>query len=1582
MKLRRKLKHFLALLLVFVMTLTNWNGVGTVVHAAAGESELVDRAENVKVTYAINHSNGDQTLYPWEGSELPVVTYGDTLYFELAWNFVNGDNTVSTADVFTYTLPDLVKVADVKEHSILDTNNTVVGKYSITNNVIKVHYTDDKFCGRDNKNSYITFQGSINMNKNKTQDPADVEVIFPNATKMTFKMKPSDIESEIYVHKMVYSVDPSRVPAGTPDADKNYIYRSKIRFTSKGNNDEIVFDDEMWPGMTLYSDPVFYSDVDLENEITGVDYGLQYTLPGGTTIHAKIPHMGNLDQIWVSYLVKIDPAMYSMDTANEYLKDHDPKEYYPNRKYTGKVSNKATVTSKDDPVGYHSWGSVYTIGGGIDKWANPSKHKTDEGKLNWEITLNSIKRPNYSEGYLIDILPPNVSLVNDKVDPVVVRDVNTYNIIEDAVDIKVTSLDDGSTQVRYDFKENLLKHLKTSEETKAVIIYYTKIDRQEEASKTYTNKASVYYNKGTDPVMEVEASDTYIKPNALEKDHNYTRITAPNAEFTVEVNSAALDLDPDVEDLILEDTMSDSYSLVVDSVLINGEKPEKGVFEYIPESRLMRFNLKDSTAYKIEYEARVTLKKDSALTSGTDGNSKNDVKLYAVKPGTYSEKISHSFDSVVFSSSAGASSDEKATLNITKYKEGEISTVLNGAEFTLTKMNGTSDVTASTQTVKAVTGGDDGTGEAGTAVFGGLERGVVYMLEETKAPENYVLDSTPKFYAFAKAGTTLPSTITYENKSYTLNSVDDSKSINDDYISNARKTADLEVAKSVVDTDGKSIANSGSFEVTLKDSKGGYLDANGGFTADADTAVYKTVTTSASCKFENLPIGEEYTVVEKTPAASIKGYSYTGNDAGAVTIAESDNKVTVTNNYSRDEGTLVLEKTFVNEPSKLTEANITFTVTGPAAFNGGQAATVTYDQFTNGTYSFGKVPVGDYTVTEFIADSEKTVTDGNVTYTFDASKSTANLQAAGSVAKGKTTTLSIENAYEKTVTNDEGTLKLKKVFVDAPSGLDGSNITFTVLGPVEFNGGAPLTVTYDQFTNGEYSVGTVPVGVYTVSESVADSEKSRTENEEVYTFDADGSTVSSSDSVIKDGETTLTITNKYTKTGIEKDEGTLVLEKSFTNAPEDLVKSNITFTVSGPADFNSGSEFVVGYDAFTNGQYDFGKVPAGTYTVTETVASSEQSKSTEDYIYTFAAGSSTMTASGDVTKDETTTLALSNVYDKTEIIKEGTLVLEKTFENEPADLVKANLTFKVEGPDGFSKEVSYADFTNGKYTIENVTVGTYTVTETIADSEKEFVTDEYTYTFNADDSTVNLKSTGNVEKDAVTTLTINNVYDKTVTKKEGTLVLEKTFVNEPTNLEKSGLTFTVIGPAEFNGGKPLTVSYADFTDGKYTIGNVPVGTYTVIETIADSEMKKVDGTVKYTFNASSSTKDLKSTGDVAKDETTTLTIKNAYDKEVITTTPQVGENTVETNVTNTNNDSKKPETPETPQSVTGTNTSNNTNTNNTTESKVVIKDTKKNTDTNVKTGDASGAMLGIMGLLSVISMAYIGLWLVLKRKKK
>ncbi|MBQ8949537.1 MAG: hypothetical protein IJ065_00025 [Eubacterium sp.] len=1132
MKLKKKLRHFLVTMLAIVMTLSNLNGVGTVVYAA-GESELAKKVDHMEMVYAINHSNGDQDVYPWEDENPPVVTYGDTLYFELAWDFKDED-VIDTSDVFTYTLPEMVEVENITDKPITDTNNKVVGTYSIKENVIKVNYTDESFCKRDKKNSYITFQGSINKNKNGTQNPTDETIIFPDAAKMTFRLKPSDIESEIYVRKLIWNVDPSRVPDGTPEEDKNYIYRTKIRFTSKGNNNDIVFDDEMWPGMTLYSDPVFYSDDELEMELDSSDFGLTYSLKG-TKIHAVIPHMGNLDQIWVSYLVKIDPAMYSFDTANQFLETNDPKEYYPGRQYTGKVSNKATVSSKDDPEGSRSWGSVYTIGGGIDKWANPSNHKVDEGMLNWEITLNSIKRPDYKDGYLIDTLPKNVSLVKDSVE---VRDINSYAIINDAVDISILPQADGTTDIRYDFNESLLNHLKTSEEAKAVIIYYTKIDRQEPAVETYRNTAKVYYD-GDVPVMQVEASDIFIKPSPLDKTHEYTRLTAPNIEFTVDVNSAALDLDPDVDDLVLEDSMSDSYSLIVDSVTINGKKPEDGVFSYDPQTGRMTFDLKDGVAYKIKYEARVNLKAGSQLTKNEEtqkGNSFNDVSLYAVKPGSLNENISYSFSSEVFLSSAGASSVDKATLNVIKYSDGNVSDLLNGAKFSLTKMSGSTFLTADGEPIVETTGGNDGKGTPGTAVFGGLERGVIYMLEETEAPENYVKDSTPVFYAFEDTAGSLPSTVTYNGKNYALNITDESKSIKDDYISNVRKTSDLEVKKEISDPDGKAIISTAGFEVTLKDSNGNYIDDKGGFTADKDTASYKTVTAAASCKFENLPVGETFTVEEKTPSTdSISGYKYTGNNTdkvGTVKIAENGNTVTVTNSYELQEGTLIIKKVFENAPSDIDKSKITFEVTDSADYK----ETVKYSEFeSDGTYKIENLPVGEYTVTETVDASEAEKEDNE--YTYKLKNTAAEMTASGEVKDGGETTVTITNTYEKTaipVQPKTGTLIIKKVFENAPSDIDKSKITFEVTDSADYK----ETVKYSEFeSDGTYKIENLPVGEYTVTEKIEESELSKEEGGYKYTFDTEKSTTDLKvvDEVTDGGETEFSITNAYTKEEIPKE---------------------------------------------------------------------------------------------------------------------------------------------------------------------------------------------------------------------------------------------------------------------------------------------------------------------------------------------------------------------------------------------------------------------------------------------------------------
>ncbi len=53
--------------------------------------------------------------------------------------------------------------------------------------------------------------------------------------------------------------------------------------------------------------------------------------------------------------------------------------------------------------------------------------------------------------------------------------------------------------------------------------------------------------------------------------------------------------------------------------------------------------------------------------------------------------------------------------------------------------------------------------------------------------------------------------------------------------------------------------------------------------------------------------------------------------------------------------------------------------------------------------------------------------------------------------------------------------------------------------------------------------------------------------------------------------------------------------------------------------------------------------------------------------------------------------------------------------------------------------------------------------------------------------------------------------------------------------------------------------------------------------------------------------------------------------------------------------------------------------NQTTDTKTAT--SKKTTDTNVKTGDSGRIMLVVAAVLAMISMAYIGLWLYIRRKR-
>jgi hypothetical protein len=179
-----------------------------------------------------------------------------------------------------------------------------------------------------------------------------------------------------------------------------------------------------------------------------------------------------------------------------------------------------------------------------------------------------------------------------------------------------------------------------------------------------------------------------------------------------------------------------------------------------------------------------------------------------------------------------------------------------------------------------------------------------------------------------------------------------------------------------------------------------------------------------------------------------------------------------------------------------------------------------------------------------------------------------------------------------------------------------------------------------------------------------------------------------------------------------------------------------------------------------------------------------------------------------VVANETATIRLINLYE----VKKGSLTIRKTFSGQPEDGVLDGLNFRITGPNGYELNVSYAAFEGGSYTIANLPVGEYTVTETNA--EGMFV--NYTLT---DDSVVN--ATAVIEENATATAELINNYELNL----GKLQITKVFngLNKDDNVDH--LVFRVLGPNGFD----ESVTYGEFTDGVYVFEDLVPGQYLVYE---------------------------------------------------------------------------------------------------------------------------------------------------------
>jgi|GEM_PF-1762737 len=435
-----------------------------------------------------------------------------------------------------------------------------------------------------------------------------------------------------------------------------------------------------------------------------------------------------------------------------------------------------------------------------------------------------------------------------------------------------------------------------------------------------------------------------------------------------------------------------------------------------------------------------------------------------------------------------------------------------------------------------------------------------------------------------------------------------------------------------------------------------------------------------------------------------------------------------------------------------------FTVTGPDNYS----RTLSYAEFGNGQYTIGGLTPGSYRVYENEQSAGAAGYSLEVSYT-PASAGTA-AGAEVTVEMGETAQVTVTNEY----TRNTGDLLIRK----SVEGLEKlpETTAFTVTGPDDFR---PVTISYADFTDGEYLLPDVPSGAYSVVETGAEVGG--------YSLAVSGNFGAEVESG-KTGE--ISIINSYVQ-----DTAKLIITKTLgENSAAVELPEGMKFTVAGPDNYFSE----IYYGGFTNGSYELA-VPVGEYTVSEDT----DSAGLAGYSLSVSAGSQTVTLG----KDEEKTAEIENTYTRLT----GTLYLVKDIVSRNYLEVPGSAVFTVTGPDGFNRTVTYSEFSQDHtYILEDVPAGTYMVSEQGAEIEGYGLNVQY--------------GTAEVTAGEEAELRVVNVY----TRRMGGLRLQKTASGADV---PDGTVFTITGPEDF---EPLELTYGQI-NGNGFYAEVPTGEYTVTE---------------------------------------------------------------------------------------------------------------------------------------------------------
>lgn len=415
-------------------------------------------------------------------------------------------------------------------------------------------------------------------------------------------------------------------------------------------------------------------------------------------------------------------------------------------------------------------------------------------------------------------------------------------------------------------------------------------------SKEFNNVVSLQNSEGT--TIGNDSNGVTIGKQTLSKQGTYNPETnGGRYPFKITLNELGEDLVSGSDTITLVDELSDTLILDTASIQVVNTKTGEAVTNWTSsvEGQTLKIVLPDNLPLTVTYEATVNAAPGQTISISNNAHWEG-----------YTTPSGGSVEVKEFSYSTGGTvgADTSPSVTVKKLDQYNTSQTLSGATFTLVEGTYADGTFTPTTDGLSLTGT---TGEDGPLTFGKesgqtMKYNTVYCLTETAAPEGYVLDAVPHYFAVVKqqedgSYPTFPNGVTvwYQSADYTYQAYN--------------HKGEATVAKAFLDAGGNHLAKiDGAYRFGI------YDEANPtGNPLQTVTIKYanSTVTPeSGTAKFTNLTLGEMYYIYElddngvpirgDNTLATVNGANFLVNysNGPAVTIPGSGTAaaaVTVTN---------------------------------------------------------------------------------------------------------------------------------------------------------------------------------------------------------------------------------------------------------------------------------------------------------------------------------------------------------------------------------------------------------------------------------------------------------------------------------------------------------------------------------------------------------------------------------------------------------------------------------------------------------------------------------------------------------------